>query len=114
MTLDSTVILGIPVDNLSLEKSVSEIFRMAEAYEHDSRPRLVVTIKADTLLHLQSRRNDDLSTPFMNALRQADLLIPMGAPVSWAARILGTSLKERFSGISFFRRLLSIFDVFGM
>ena len=39
-------------------------------------------------------------------LRTAELMIPVGRPVAWAARILGTGLKRPFSGRSFFGRLL--------
>lgn len=43
---------------------------------------------------------------FAGMLRTAELMIPVGRPVAWAARILGTGLKKPFSGRSFFERLL--------
>lgn len=44
---------------------------------------------------------------FSGMLRNAELMIPIGRPVAWAARILGTGLKKPFSGRTFFGRLLT-------
>lgn len=101
---ETTVILGIPVDNLDLEEALERIFSMAEAYELDGRPRLGVAVDTDTVIHLHtSAKHPSPTENLMNTLRQSDLMIPIGRPVGWAARIVGTRLKEQFSRSRFFR-----------
>lgn len=106
MTHDSTVILGIPVDNLDLAETVSRIFEMIDAGDRDGRPRLAVTVKAGTLINMRSRslRQTDSGHP-ASVIGQADLFIPVGAQVSLAARILNLPLKQTFSGPVLFRNV---------
>jgi len=106
MTHQSTVILGVPIDNVELDETVTRIFEMADACDRDGRPRLAVTVQADMLMNLRFRSRDpDYPVNTVNILGQADLLIPVGAPVSMAARILGQPLRQSFSGTALFGKL---------
>ncbi|MGM0452987.1 MAG: STAS domain-containing protein [Thermodesulfobacteriota bacterium] len=108
MAIDSVVILGIPVDNLDAAESVDRLFDMIGAFDRDGRPRLAVTVGADTLMKLRGwGKQQAYSSAFMNTLRHADLLIPVGAPVFRAAKVLGASLKARFSGAFLFKQILA-------
>lgn len=106
LTPETAVILGIPVDNLDLEETISRILTMAEDYELDGRPRTAVVVSTDTVtrLYAEIRSKAGPNEELINMLRQSDLMIPVGRPVAWAARIVGTRLKQRFSGVAFFRK----------
>ena len=56
MISEAVVILGIPVDNLTMEETISRIFSMVAAYERDRRPRLVATVNVDFLVNTLSWR----------------------------------------------------------
>lgn len=43
---DTVVILGIPVDNLTMDTAVNRIFSMIDDFAEDGRARLVATVKA--------------------------------------------------------------------
>lgn len=117
MSSDSFVILGVPIDNLDLEESLSHLFGMVKAYDKDGRPRTAVAVNAETVMHLrasrQSRPDDETggcennnSGDLMNTARNADLMIPIGLPVAWASRILGFKLKKRISAPELFHHFL--------
>ena len=137
MTNESIVIQGVPIDNLDLEASLSRLFALARAYDEDGRSRMAVIVTADIImsLHADTRapesggtgmankaggeENDEIRLTdttgsdtacrdaFAGMLRNAELMIPVGRPLAWAARILGTGLKHPFSGRTFFKRLLT-------
>ncbi|MCF8025172.1 MAG: STAS domain-containing protein [Desulfobacteraceae bacterium] len=106
---ETTVILGIPIDNLDLEQVIARIFKMASDYETDGRPRTAVAVDIDTLIRFYSgnRSREESGGGLVNTLRQSDLMIPIGRPVGWTARLVGTRLKQKFSCTDFFRRFLS-------
>lgn len=128
MSSDSIVILGVPVDNLDKNETLSRLFSMARSYDEDGRPRMAVAVTAETLLRLRASSDKtgdkpektakqdtspDEETPdttnsgfLINTLRNADLMIPVGLPVAWAARILGIKLKKRISAAGFFTDFL--------
>lgn len=128
MSSDSIVILGVPVDNLDKSETLSRLFSMARSYDEDGRPRMAVAITAEILLRLRASSDkpgdkpektakqdtsSDEETPditntgfLINTLRNADLMIPVGLPVAWAARILGINLKKQISAAGFFTDFL--------
>ncbi|MCF8110234.1 MAG: STAS domain-containing protein [Desulfobacteraceae bacterium] len=112
---ETAVILGIPIDNLRLEQIIDRMFKMAADYETDGRPRTAVAVDLNTVVRLYSgsRRNEDYEEAIVNALRQADLMIPTGRPVAWIARLVGTRLKEKFSGYRFFTKFLNTAQLSG-
>ncbi len=115
MNSDSIVILGVPVDNLDMEETISRLFSMARAYDEDGRPRMAVAVTAETIMRLRKSAHKipaGEATPIkkagfqINTLRSADLMIPVGLPVVWASRILGIKLKKRISAAGFFHHFL--------
>ncbi len=115
MTTDSIVILGVPVDILEMEAALSRLFSMADAYDTDGRPRMAVAVTAETIMRLRASANrlpvgktSAAKSPayLINTLRNADLMIPVGLPVAWAARILGIKLKKRIPTEAFFTNFL--------
>ncbi len=115
MTTDSIVILGVPVDILEMEEALSRLFSMAAAYDADGRPRMAVAVTAETIMRMRASANRPAAgktsaakSPayLINTLRNADLMIPVGLPVAWAARILGIKLKKRIPTEAFFTNFL--------
>ncbi len=106
MNHDIVVILGIPVDNLTMEETVERIFAMIEAYAKDGRPRQVATVNVDFLVNTHSWGLKHTRHPeLLDILRRADLVTPDGMPIVWASKLLGTPLKERVTGADLVPRL---------
>ncbi|MFW6081618.1 MAG: STAS domain-containing protein [Desulfosalsimonas sp.] len=112
---ETTVILGIPIDNADLEQIIARLLEMVAEYETDGRPRTAVAVDIDTVMRLYSGsgKQADQEEGLVNTLRQSDLMIPMGHPVAWTARLVGTRLKEKFSGARFFTGFLNAAEANG-
>ncbi|MGH1363390.1 MAG: WecB/TagA/CpsF family glycosyltransferase [Calditrichia bacterium] len=92
-------ILGLPIDNLTLEETVASVFDLCNDYLLDKRPRLVATVNVDFLVNLHSAKDYRIRHPeLMAILRQADLITPDGMPLVWFSRLLGHPLKQRVTG----------------
>jgi exopolysaccharide biosynthesis WecB/TagA/CpsF family protein/anti-anti-sigma factor len=95
-----TLILGIPVDDLSLASAVERTLALIADYRRDGRPRQVVTVNVDFLTNAlgwtpwSAPRHPEL----LEILRRADLVTADGMPVVWLARLLGTPLQGRVTG----------------
>lgn len=107
---ETTVILGIPIDNLGIDEAVDKIFFMADAYETDGRPRIAVLVNTNTIIALRAhgRKLSVKDGEVINIFRQADLMIPVGRLMALAARIVGTRLKPTFPGTRWFSKFLSL------
>lgn len=88
-------LLGIKVDRVSLADTVA----MVEKFVTARTPRLVITPNVD---HLIKARAD---MEFKQIYEAADLSVPDGVPLLWAARFLGTPLIERVNGTDLFEAL---------
>jgi N-acetylglucosaminyldiphosphoundecaprenol N-acetyl-beta-D-mannosaminyltransferase len=82
-------ILGIRVDNVTYEEA---LIRM-EGFISDGQPHQVVTVNPEFIM---TAREDPR---FANILNLAHLALPDGQGLLWAARILGTPLRERVTGV---------------
>lgn len=69
-------------------------------HRHGDRTRLVLTPNPEIIFAAQ--RDDELRS----ILSEADLAVPDGAGVVWAARLLRKPVKERVAGIDLMNRLL--------
>ncbi|VFQ46478.1 WecB/TagA/CpsF family glycosyltransferase [Desulfoluna butyratoxydans] len=96
---DTVLILGIPLDNLTMEETVDRIHGMVAAYRGDGKPRLVATVNVDFLVNTLSWFSDAPRHPeLLGILQHADLVTADGMPLVWASRLLGNPLKERVTG----------------
>jgi N-acetylglucosaminyldiphosphoundecaprenol N-acetyl-beta-D-mannosaminyltransferase len=95
---DQVVILGVPVDNVTEEEALARV----EAFIENGRPHQVVTVNPEFVVEAQSDAN------FLQVLKEADLSLPDGAGLLWAARCLGTPLSERLAGVDTVRRIASL------
>ena len=89
-------ILGVGFDNMTMEQAVAEGVRLMGTegahYVVTPNPEIVEVCRDDA--------------EAMDAVRNADLVIPDGIGVIYGAKILGTPLKEKLPGIEFAKRLM--------
>lgn len=88
-------LLDIKVDRVSLTDTIA----IVENFVAERLPRIVVTPNVD---HLIKTREDK---EFRRIYEAADLSVPDGVPLLWAARFLGTPLIERVNGTDLFEAL---------
>lgn len=92
---DVWAILGMPIDNVTLDQAVTRIERAVELRERLS----FVTPNVNWLV--RALKDPDA----MRQIVDADLSLADGAPIVWLARKLGMPLKERVAGADLFERL---------
>ncbi|NLX75891.1 MAG: WecB/TagA/CpsF family glycosyltransferase [Clostridiaceae bacterium] len=100
--MNKTDIHGVRIHNVTMNEAVQLIQGWIE--EDDSVPRAVYTPNSEIIM--QAQRNVE----FKNILNTADLLVPDGAGVVLASRILKTPLKEKVSGIDLVKNLFRVFS----
>jgi N-acetylglucosaminyldiphosphoundecaprenol N-acetyl-beta-D-mannosaminyltransferase len=82
-------ILGIRVDNVTCDEALARM----EEFIADGRPHHVVTVNPEFIAAAQK------DSHFAQILNRAHLNLPDGQGLIWAARILGTPLKQRVTGV---------------
>ena len=92
-------ILGAKIHNISFQDSIDVICSYIEKQEEG---HYVVTPNVDHLVKLQS------DPEFQQIYLQASLVLADGVPLLWAARYLGTPLKEKISGSDLFPALCEV------
>lgn len=85
-------LLGAAIDNLGRAEALARIAALVSS----GRPSLVVTPNVDHLVRLQR------DPEFQEIYRQAALVLTDGVPLLWAARFLGTPIREKLSGSDLF------------
>jgi N-acetylglucosaminyldiphosphoundecaprenol N-acetyl-beta-D-mannosaminyltransferase len=95
--VDKVNILGVLVDKVDMKTAVAKI----EEFINQQENKLVVTPGAEVIV--QAWENDRLR----EIINSAALVVPDGAGVVWASKILGQPLKERVAGIDLVKRLLA-------
>lgn len=91
-----TDVLGVAFDNVTLDEAVDRALAMLE----EDGPHMVVTPNPEIVQRAKKDRE------FAGILSQADLVIPDGVGVVYAAKILGRPLKGRVPGIDFASALM--------
>ncbi len=81
-------ILGIRADNVT----TPEVLALFQRYVAEGRPRQIVTVNPEFVM---TARTDPA---FRDVLEAADLALPDGQGLLWAARLMGTRLRERVCG----------------
>ncbi len=86
------VILGIPIDNLSMDETLDRLEEFVQTGRKYGNTHQIVTVNTDFLV--KSTRDSNLRA----LLQEADLATADGMPLVWGARMLGMHLKERVTG----------------
>ena len=95
MSDETIVILGIPVDNLTMDMAVNRIFSMVDDYAGDGRARLVATVNVDFLVNTHAWFRKHIRHPeLLDILRRADLVTADGMPIVWASKLLGNAASR--------------------
>ncbi len=88
-------ILGIKVDNLTMEKAL----RKVEGFLEDGQQHYIVTPNPEFLVQAQKDQE------FKTILNQADLALPDGIGLILAARFLGRPLKQKVAGTDLMEKI---------
>jgi len=97
MTMPEKVdIHGVMIDNVSMDEALEIVYGMLEGHSANK----IYTPNAEIIM--QANRDPEL----MNILNGAQLLVPDGAGVVLASRILKRRLKEKVSGIDLVKKIL--------
>jgi len=94
------VLFGVPIDPLTLEQTLD---RAESAIRSRSRLALGV-VNAAKIVKLRA------DAELRRSVLESDLILPDGASVVWAGKILGRNLPERVAGIDIFECLLGRAD----
>ncbi|MCU1504870.1 MAG: glycosyltransferase [Ilumatobacteraceae bacterium] len=86
------MILGIPIDRVTMDEAVTEIERLVQLGRRRSTTHQVVTVNVDFVVNAVG--DDDL----MRILQFADLDLADGMPLVWAAGRIGEPIAERVTG----------------
>lgn len=85
-------ILGIPIDNLTLDSALQRIEEMVYFGRTHRRSHQIATVNTNFLTNARS-------DPMLNRLlNNVDMATADGMPLIWASRLLGTPLRERVTG----------------
>ena len=91
----SAIILGMRVDAVTTESALDII----EGFVAQGKPRQVVTVNPEFVMAALSNEQ------FRTVLGAADLALPDGVGLLWAAHLLGQRLPERVAGSDLVPRL---------
>jgi N-acetylglucosaminyldiphosphoundecaprenol N-acetyl-beta-D-mannosaminyltransferase len=106
MISDTIVLLGIPIDNVTMDETFETIFAMINEYRYDGRPRLIATVNVDFVVNtLGWRLGKNRHPELLEILRRADLVTADGMPLVWVSKLLGSPLPERVAGSDMVPRL---------
>jgi N-acetylglucosaminyldiphosphoundecaprenol N-acetyl-beta-D-mannosaminyltransferase len=94
----TAAVLGVPFHSVTIDEAIEFIEeKIDEGGFHQ-----VATANVDFLMH--SMRDKSLQ----EILCSCDLVVPDGMPILWAAKMLGSSLKERVCGVDLVPRLAKL------
>jgi N-acetylglucosaminyldiphosphoundecaprenol N-acetyl-beta-D-mannosaminyltransferase len=93
-------ILGVEFYPVTLDGAMQAVDWMLS--RNDGRTRLVVT--GNPLMTIAAQKDPE----FMSILKSADLMVPDGVGILWAAQKLGKKLPERVDGVSLVYRILEM------
>jgi N-acetylglucosaminyldiphosphoundecaprenol N-acetyl-beta-D-mannosaminyltransferase len=90
-------ILGLPVDKVDMAGAVARVRELVS----ENRTCQVVTLNSEIAMTAQE------DSELARVICEADLVVPDGAGVVWASRVLGVSLPERVAGFDLMQELLA-------
>ena len=95
-------ILGVPIDGVTMDQAVQVVGKMIK---DRGRPHMVVTANSEMIV---AANYDPL---LLHIMERADLVVPDGIGVVWAARLLGCPVPQRVPGVDLMKALLSEAEV---
>jgi len=99
MTKIPTVsIYGIPVSKMNMQQTVEHLTRVVESRT----PSQVIT--ANPIMVMAALENPE----YMDMMKKAELIVPDGTGLVWAAQYVGTPVAERVPGIDLMHQLFRV------
>ena len=99
MQRDCVVLLGIPIDSLTLAQAIDKIVELVTDYRQDGIPKQVATVNVDFIVQTLGRELSRIRhAELLDILRRADLVTADGMPIVWLSRLLDNPLPERVTG----------------
>lgn len=92
-------ILGINIFSASKEDALEEVRKWLKS---GGKKRFIVTPNPEILVRAYGEKD------FAQILNQADLALPDGTGIVWAAKFLGKKIRERITGVDFMEDLCKI------
>ncbi|MGI6093633.1 MAG: WecB/TagA/CpsF family glycosyltransferase [Negativicutes bacterium] len=89
-------VLDVMIDAVTMTEAVD----ILDSYVSQSKPHLVATANAEMVMMAQNDKE------LANILNKADLVVPDGAGVVWAARFKGFEVPERVAGVDLVQNFL--------
>lgn len=96
--LEKVTLFGVPVSKLNMEQTVHYLSEAVRA----KRPHQVVTM--NPIILMTGFENPD----YMRMLQQADVVVPDGAGLVWAASRVGKPVAERVAGFDLVQELCKV------
>ena len=93
MITRSVVILGTPIDDVTMPEAVERIAEMVADGRATGRAHQVATVNVDFVVN--AKHDDEVR----RILQRSDLAIPDGMGVLWGARLIGQQIRERTAGV---------------
>ena len=92
MGRNGVFMLGVPVDDITLDEAVDRVFGLVRDAHRTGRTHQIATVNVDFIV------NARFDSTLRSILRRTSLSIPDGMPIVWGSRLLGTSVRERVAG----------------
>lgn len=104
---DRRNILGIPLDNLTMESTLEKIFNELDAQNSNNPPKYIATVNVDFIVNTLSFSYKNISDPFLYKILQESFLVTAdGMPLVWTSKLLGNSISGRVTGSDLIPRLV--------
>jgi N-acetylglucosaminyldiphosphoundecaprenol N-acetyl-beta-D-mannosaminyltransferase len=98
LTIPKVSIFGVPFSKLSMNETVNLITHMIESRE----PHQIITANPIMVMSAVD------SSTYMQLLQAADLVVPDGAGIVWAANYVGNPVAERVTGFDLLHRMMQL------
>lgn len=98
MSIPTVTIFGVPISKLSFKDTIRWLTEAVES----RKPHQIIT--ANPIMIMAALENPE----YLNMMKRAELIIPDGAGVVWAANYVGNPVAERVPGIEVMHELVRI------
>lgn len=99
MARDTISFMGIPIDNVTMEDVIDQIFGMVNAFKRDNTPRYVATVNVNFISNTLSWKTGRSRHPeLIDILRRSNLVTADGMPIVWISKMMDSPIKERVAG----------------
>ncbi len=98
MTIPKVSIFGVPFSKLNMKDTVDHIAQMIESRH----PHQIIT--ANPIMVMSALEN----AAYLEMMKKADLIVPDGTGVVWAANYVGNPVAERVTGFDLIQNLMRL------